>query len=406
MVAELRADHVVVDCERGAGERDRQQRGVEAQHPERQRRRGGEVEEDRLLALARPGGALPETVRDDQEHDDPARRQQRQQRQPRPGERVGEPPDVRRHEREDDRRGGRRERAREAGDQAPGAVGADHAREQSQVAVQHGGDEADIDLVVVGRDAPHRRGQLGEPARDAPPAREPALVVPRRAVRLGALADEALDEPRDDVARAATQAERAERRERDDPDAVWKQHDAQADRLAGELRDVDRSLHRKTLRLEEHEDPNHPVVALATKRIEELSARRHAITEAIEQLKAVRPAGGRPDEILALLDAVPDLRPTFKGGDPEQLAALFRDFDVTASYDKNAQRLQLSALVTAELVTDAEKKRPPEGRSRDFGIAGAGFRTRDLRVMSPIQVVWNAVLRTIQAAVRPRIYWR
>jgi site-specific DNA recombinase len=153
----------------------------------------------------------------------------------------------------------------------------------------------------------------------------------------------------------------------------WKQHDAQTDRLAGELRDVDRSLHRQTLRLEEHEDPNHPVVALATKRIEELSARRHAITDAIEQLKAARPAGGHPDEILALLDAVPDLRPTLRGGDPEKLAALFSDFDVTASYDKQAQRLELSAVVTAELVTDAEKKRPPEGRSRDFGIAGAGF---------------------------------
>ena len=155
--------------------------------------------------------------------------------------------------------------------------------------------------------------------------------------------------------------------------AEWKQHDAQADQLAGELRDVDRSLHRQTLRLEEHEDPNHPVVALATKRIEELSARRHAITDAIEQLKAARPAGGHPDEILALLDAVPDLRSTLKGGDPEKLAALFGDFDVTASYDKQAQRLKLSAVVTAELVTDAEKKRPPEGRSRDFGIAGASF---------------------------------
>jgi DNA-binding Xre family transcriptional regulator len=33
--------------------------------------------------------------------------------------------------------------------------------------------------------------------------------------------------------------------------AKWKQHDAQADQLAGELRDVERSLYRQTLRLEE-----------------------------------------------------------------------------------------------------------------------------------------------------------
>jgi len=55
-----------------------------------------------------------------------------------------------------------------------------------------------------------------------------------------------------------------------------------------------------------------------------------------------------------------------KGGDPEKLAEVFRDFDVTASYDKRTQRLELGATVTAALVTDAEKKRPPEGRSRDL----------------------------------------
>jgi site-specific DNA recombinase len=155
--------------------------------------------------------------------------------------------------------------------------------------------------------------------------------------------------------------------------AEWKQHDAQADRLAAELRDVNRALYRQTLRLEEHDDPGHPVVALATRRIEELTARRQAITEAIDKLKAARPAGGHPDEILGLLEIVPDLRPALKEGDPETLAEIFRDFDVTASYDKSAQRLELGATVTAALVTDAEKKRPPQGRSRDFGIAGAGF---------------------------------
>jgi hypothetical protein len=33
----------------------------------------------------------------------------------------------------------------------------------------------------------------------------------------------------------------------------------------------------------------------------------------------------------------------------------------------------LEAIVDASLATDAETQRPPEGRSRDFGIAGAGF---------------------------------
>jgi hypothetical protein len=84
----------------------------------------------------------------------------------------------------------------------------------------------------------------------------------------------------------------------------------------------------QTLRLEEHEDPNHPVVALATERIVELSTRKAAITDAIEALKGKRP-GHHPDEIVAMLDAVPDLRPTIATATDEQLAEIFRAFDVS-----------------------------------------------------------------------------
>jgi hypothetical protein len=95
----------------------------------------------------------------------------------------------------------------------------------------------------------------------------------------------------------------------DSTTATWREQDAELERLTGELRDVDRSLHRQTLRLEEHEDSDHPVVALAIRRIEELSTRKRAVTEAIDALKVERPAGHHPDEILAMLDAVPDLSP-------------------------------------------------------------------------------------------------
>lgn len=50
--------------------------------------------------------------------------------------------------------------------------------------------------------------------------------------------------------------------------ASWKDHDAELERLQREQRDVQRSLYRQTLRLEEHDDPDHPIVALATCRIE------------------------------------------------------------------------------------------------------------------------------------------
>lgn len=82
-------------------------------------------------------------------------------------------------------------------------------------------------------------------------------------------------------------------------------HDAELDRLQREQRDVQRSLYRQTLRLEEHDDSDHPIVALATRRIEELAARQQAVEEAIAKLRVQRPEGAHPDQIVAMLDAVP-----------------------------------------------------------------------------------------------------
>jgi hypothetical protein len=98
--------------------------------------------------------------------------------------------------------------------------------------------------------------------------------------------------------------------------------------------EVARSLRRQALRLEEHDDPRHPIVAAAKLRIEELAVRRAAVDEAIEQLGSARPVGARPDEIEAMLDAVPDLRPALASADPERQADIFERFDVMAVYDK------------------------------------------------------------------------
>jgi hypothetical protein len=54
----------------------------------------------------------------------------------------------------------------------------------------------------------------------------------------------------------------------------WHEHEAEITRRRRELADLDRSLYRQALRLEEHEDPTHPVVALAKQRIVELTAER------------------------------------------------------------------------------------------------------------------------------------
>ena len=72
-----------------------------------------------------------------------------------------------------------------------------------------------------------------------------------------------------------------------------------------------------------------------------------------------------------MLDAIPDMRDALATADGHELADIFEAFDVTVTYDKPNARLELAATITPELV--ATKTTAPEGRSRDFGIAGAGF---------------------------------
>jgi site-specific DNA recombinase len=156
----------------------------------------------------------------------------------------------------------------------------------------------------------------------------------------------------------------------------WREHDAELQRLEREIEDLDRGLYRQALRLEEHDDPDHPVVVLAKRRIAELSARREAAAEAIAALEAERPDGSRPAEIEAMLAAVPDLRPALRSASEEELAEILERFEVEAVYDKARRTLELAATITPELVPEAEKTRPPSGRSGNSGqisIAGAGF---------------------------------
>jgi hypothetical protein len=167
-------------------------------------------------------------------------------------------------------------------------------------------------------------------------------------------------------------------------ESTWQEHAAELERLHAELHKINRSLRAQTLRLEEHEDPNHPVVALATERIVELSTSKAAVTDAIEALKAKRPAGQHhPDEIVAMLDAVPDLRPTIATATDEQLAEIFRAFDVSILYDRDGQTLTLAATITPELAPDLTNENDrPEGRSQINDIAGAGCR----RISPPVAV--------------------
>jgi site-specific DNA recombinase len=131
-------------------------------------------------------------------------------------------------------------------------------------------------------------------------------------------------------------------------------------RLQREEEQINRALYRQALRLEEADDPNHPVVVLAKQRIEELSARRAAVADRMHELRATRPAGANNEEIEALLASVPDLRPVMRKASPEQLIELFAAFDVTTTYDKAGRKLLLAATLNPALVPIPERPRPPK----------------------------------------------
>jgi site-specific DNA recombinase len=150
-------------------------------------------------------------------------------------------------------------------------------------------------------------------------------------------------------------------------------HSADLVRLQAELKDIDQSLYRQALRMEEHEDPDHPVIALAKQRIAELSARRETVRDAIRTAEAQQTEVTQPHEIEAMLERIPDLRPTLKTADPEELTEILATFDITATYSKPDRFLDLAATLDPELVAGLKAPRPPGERSGKSSIAGAGF---------------------------------
>ncbi|MGC1164789.1 MAG: recombinase family protein [Solirubrobacterales bacterium] len=156
-------------------------------------------------------------------------------------------------------------------------------------------------------------------------------------------------------------------------DGAWQERDSRLADLRAEGKKVEQALYRQSLRLEEHEDREHPVVKLATRRIEELSGQADAIAAEIAGLEAARPEEPRPEEIEALLADIPDLREALGQAEGEELIELLDAFDVAVSYDKPGRTLELSALLANDFVSSPDAKRPPDGRSRNSCIAGAGF---------------------------------
>lgn len=134
-------------------------------------------------------------------------------------------------------------------------------------------------------------------------------------------------------------------------DGAWQERDGRLADLRTKEMHVDQALYRQALRLEEHEDPEHPVVKLATQRIEELSGQAEAIKATIADLEAAQPEEPRPEEIEALLGDVPDLREALAQAEGEELIELLDAFDVAVSYDKPERTLALSAMLASDFVS-------------------------------------------------------
>jgi hypothetical protein len=136
--------------------------------------------------------------------------------------------------------------------------------------------------------------------------------------------------------------------------------------------------------------PDHPVAKRAAKRIEALDVRAERIKDEIAMLEEQRPMGATPEEVEALLAAVPDLRPALEAATHEELAAIFETFDLTARYNHLTKTLELNVVLAPELL---ETKRPPGGGRRKSGIAGAryegvpttAFRIEELRRLQSLR---------------------
>lgn len=150
---------------------------------------------------------------------------------------------------------------------------------------------------------------------------------------------------------------------------------AERRRLEAEQEKVEAAMRRQALRLEEQDDPEHPIVRLATERIEELSAQADTLAVDLADLERTRPKEPEPAEIEAILNSIPDLREQLETAEGDELIELLDLFDVRISYDKPAQTLMLSVLLNSDFPN------PPDPTaagywSQGFEIAGAGFGRR------------------------------
>ena len=152
---------------------------------------------------------------------------------------------------------------------------------------------------------------------------------------------------------------------------TWREHEAELAHLRRSGRTSNAPFTDRHS-LEEYEDPEHPVVALAKRRIEELTL---GVPLSRNESRPLRRGGRSASTLTRLRRCSPgtDLRQVPADSEAQELAGLLNAFDVEVTYDTENRTLEFAATITAELVSPQETLQPPHRRSQNRDIAGAGF---------------------------------
>ena len=136
---------------------------------------------------------------------------------------------------------------------------------------------------------------------------------------------------------------------------------------------MQKAIDRQVLVFEKYDNPNHPVILAAERRIEELHKRKISLEATLATTEGETPTRPAP-ELADILKTFPDLRPALLSYSDEELAELFEAFDLEARYNHLDKTLKLSVTVFPELAEILEDERPLKAAGRRNSlIAGAGF---------------------------------
>lgn len=165
--------------------------------------------------------------------------------------------------------------------------------------------------------------------------------------------------------------------------------------LEAEQEKIETAMRRQALRLEEQDDPQHPVVRIAKERIEELSAQAESLAVDLADLESAPSKESDLREIEAILNSIPDLREQLENAEGAELIELLDLFDVTISYDKPGQTLMLSVLL------NSDSPNPPDAAATGYWSQGFEIAGERLDLSGAPAVPLESVVKTTAEAKKP-----